>query len=140
MRDADAVNRMVVSGLGLAPVQYKNAQMQRFLGWIEGQSSGRPWRLDDEDLVVLGVWIALTQHTKLSRAEATSIAAAIRTGLREESTAVHWYVSYDHAAGRWRVATSPPLEMAMIRIDLGIVRKRIAELRKQAEAEMEEQE
>jgi hypothetical protein len=138
MRDVDAVNRMVISGLGLGTVQFKNAQMQHYLGWIEGQSSGRPWRLDDEDLVVLGVWIALTQRTKLSRAQATSIAAALRIGLHHEPQAVHWYISYDHGAARWRVATSPPLEMAMITIDLGIVRKRVDQLRRQAEAEMRE--
>lgn len=140
MRDADAVNRMVVSGLGLGPVQFKNALMQHHLGWLEAPSSGRPWRLDDDDLVALGVWIALTQRTKLSRTQATSIAAALRTGLRHEPEAVRWYISYDHGASQWRVATSPPNEMATITIDLGVVGSRIAELREQAKAAMEAQE
>jgi hypothetical protein len=139
MRDADAVNRMVVSGLGLGPVQFKNAQMQHYLDWLEGQSSGRPWRLDEQDLETLAVWVALTQHTKLSRAQATAIGTALRTGLRHEPEAVHWYISYDHSAARWRVAISPAVEMAAITIDLGVVRNRIAELRRQAEAEMQAQ-
>jgi hypothetical protein len=139
MRDADAVNRMVVSGLGLAPVQYKNAQMQHYLDWLEGQSSGRPWRLDEQDLETLAVWVALTQHTKLSRGQAAAIAAALRTGLRDEPEPVHWYISYDHSAAQWRVEISPAVEVAAITIDLDVVRNRIAELRKQAEAEMEAQ-
>jgi hypothetical protein len=140
MRDADAVNRTVVSGLGLGPVQFKNGQMQGYLHWLEGQSSGRPWRLNDDDLAVLGAWIALTQRTKLSRTQATSIAAALRTGLRHEPEVVNWYISYDYDASQWRVTTSPIAEMATITIDLGVVRERIAELRKQAETEMEAQE
>jgi hypothetical protein len=138
MRDADAANRIVIGWLGLNATQYKNALMQHHLDWLEGQRTGRPWRLDDKDFVALGAWIALIQSTRLTRAQASSIAAAIRTGLRREPSASEWFISFDRGKDRWRVATSAPAETAMITINLAPIRDRIAELQAQAEATLEE--
>ena len=138
MRDADAANRIVIGQLGLNATQYKNASMHHHLDWLEGQRTGRPWRLDEKDFVALGAWIALIQNTRLTRAQASSIAAAIRTGLRREPLASEWFISYDSDKGRWRIATSAPAEMAMITLNLVAIRDRIAKLRTQAEAMLEE--
>lgn len=134
MQDEDAVNREVLARMGLDRRAFENADAKDMFAWRSFREALRPYRLDWDDLVAVGCYTVLTQHTKLSRAQASNVTATLRNGFRREPAARIWYVFFDEANKRFGVTTSKPTQaVGVITLDVGKLRARMTRLRSEVE-------
>jgi hypothetical protein len=82
-RTEEHVNRAVLERLGLGPKALSNAMTHGHMDWL-ARSIYRPYHLDARDFVCIAVWVSLTQHTRLTRAQAGAVCASLRTGIDYE--------------------------------------------------------